>query len=410
MKKYNPLFVLLSFLLLVCISASPGFAASRTDDAKDGFLSGIHGLLLGDSISDQPNRPPIQPSVTMPEDGATNSSIDSVLSWFCYDPDNDTLTYDIFLEKDMPIPTTLVADDITGFTYKPDTLMENSVYYWQVVATDEHGSATAGPVWSFTTGHANQAIVVDHRHTDISKIPDQWLAKARQLAVHYAHTSHGSQVLSGLEWLEDEDALKYGVKIVYNLTDPGGTDELGIYDGNNYKNNSINPDKYWKREEGIAHTRQTVGTGYFDYSLWTWCGQMSYYPTSQVQEYLDTLAMLDNEYPATRFIYYTGHTDGTAPGSTLWTNNNLVREYVQNNDKILFDFADIESYSPDGTYYPDADDSCDWCEDWCKAHPGAFSCRYNDSCAHSHPLQCALKGQAFWYLMARLAGWDGVEN
>ena len=49
-----------------------------------------------------------------------------------------------------------------------------------------------------------------------------------------------------------------------------------------------------------------------------------------------------------------GHTDGTAPGSTLWRNNNLVRAYVAENDKVLFDFADIKSYDPAGTFYPTA--------------------------------------------------------
>ena len=50
-------------------------------------------------------------------------------------------------------------------------------------------------------GPAPQEIVVDHRHTDISKIPPYWIEQAKDFVVHYAHTSHGGQVLSGLSFL-----------------------------------------------------------------------------------------------------------------------------------------------------------------------------------------------------------------
>ncbi|MEN8179863.1 MAG: hypothetical protein ABFS39_14770 [Pseudomonadota bacterium] len=259
------------------------------------------------------------------------------------------------------------------------------------------------------------AIVADHRHTDISQIPDEWIQKAREFVVHYAHTSHGSQVLSGLIWLEKQDP-RYNVDIQASGTVvlPSDATALRVYDGNNYPGDTyITPEQYWESEDGKDHTRSVMDKGWFDVSLWTWCGQMSYYSDAQIQEYIDVMAQFESEYPDAAFVYYTGHTDGSAPPSTLWRHNDMVRQHVQETDGVLFDFADIESYDPDGNFYPDASDSCEWCEDWCAAHPTSFECQHHEEipyCAHTHDLQCALKGQAFWYMMARLAGWDGVTK
>jgi parallel beta-helix repeat protein len=99
------------------------------------------------------NYPPYEPSDPDPENGETDVDVDANLSWVCSDPDEgDTITYDIYFGTTSP-PSKVVSNQ-TGTSYGPGTMDHGTTYYWRIVAWDNHGVGTEGPIWEFTTEEA----------------------------------------------------------------------------------------------------------------------------------------------------------------------------------------------------------------------------------------------------------------
>jgi hypothetical protein len=95
------------------------------------------------------NRPPNTPSDPIPSDEEIDVELDTYLTWFCEDPDGDNITYDIYFGITNPPPQ--IVSNQSETTFDPGILEFCTVYYWHIVAWDENGSSTKGPIWSFKT-------------------------------------------------------------------------------------------------------------------------------------------------------------------------------------------------------------------------------------------------------------------
>ncbi|MBN3034195.1 MAG: hypothetical protein JW861_01300, partial [Bacteroidales bacterium] len=95
------------------------------------------------------NQPPAAPSGPNPVNNATGQPLDTQLSWTCSDPENDPLTFDVYFGTSTPPPQ--VSAGQASYTYNPGNLDFSTEYFWKVVAHDDHGNTTEGPVWSFKT-------------------------------------------------------------------------------------------------------------------------------------------------------------------------------------------------------------------------------------------------------------------
>ena len=61
-------------------------------------------------------------------------------------------------------------------------------------------SKKAAPVE--TSANRTEALIIDHTCTNINHIPEYWIKKAKaEFGISYGHTSHGSQIVSGMKVL-----------------------------------------------------------------------------------------------------------------------------------------------------------------------------------------------------------------
>lgn len=264
-------------------------------------------------------------------------------------------------------------------------------------------------------------LIVDHTCTDITQIPQSAIEEAKtELHIAYGHTSHGSQVTDGMLGLVGfANAGGRGLSLPDSIFawNNGGIDgALDLHD------KAMGGDVgYWPAwyDNTVAYLDNPVHSD-VNVIMWSWCGQVGdkYNNGHLWDEFLGPMTQLEIDYPEVTFVYMTGHLDYWDRENTNAANDS-IRSYCQNNAKVLFDFADIESYGPDGANYKEnGDDGCNyydsggnltgnWAQEYQNSHTQGVDW-YSCGSAHSQPFNANLKAYAAWHMFASLAGWNYI--
>lgn len=318
-----------------------------------------------------------------------------------------------------------------------------------------------------------KALIIDHRAVVLfDSIPPEFLEKARNTRVLFSDRSVGANISEGLDCLalgipnNSVDWASVPANCRRGYTDKNGptwtwktfnqTDwEIGqvpadilydpdpvIYDRSNwvfdlrmgeweqliddFANQLVIPNNndfevfsfqfnYFSVAQGSDITDPT--SGFFRDQL-----HDGYYPNRERWDISD-LEELEEAYPEKVFFYWTTSLARSVGSPESMEFNQMMRDYVKNNGKILFDFADIISHNPDtGEPCFDNRDGVEYCSQngECENHPDdgvqipAICQDYTTELDGGH-LGSVTSGKiqaakAFWVLMAVMNGWDGLEQ
>ncbi len=270
----------------------------------------------------------------------------------------------------------------------------------------------------------------------LRKIPKQYIDLARTtLHVAYQHTSHGTHVSYGMYGLPD---YKTGDKELFGITrNKQQTNKLDFYDNiiadysNGVPDLSTNETAF---EEGTRKFLDDPDNADINVVMWSWCSITDH---NVAANYLPGMQRLINEYgkngskitsgkrkkPVT-FIFMTGHAEENGNIGTGKPKNqaDLIIDFCKKNKQYCLDYYNIDTHDMDGKYWDDASDNgtskkggnfyADWQKSktkgqhWYenKVSPGGQVTYGEHNTQH---ITANRKAYAMWWILARIAGWDG---
>jgi hypothetical protein len=212
-------------------------------------------------------------------------------------------------------------------------------------------------------------VIAGHNATNLSTIPDGAVVSAVNLRMHLRHASVGQNIDGGLDAIQNDSAK---------------------YDRSNWIFNSRgNPGWEAKISDFVSFTIDNESS--YDVFSMKFC---YIDPDAEFFRYRDSLLYLESRYPNKVIIWWTIPIQ-TSGNTNRQTFNDSVRIYAAAHGKFLFDIADIESHNAAGEKRLDGSNrELMWAE-------------WTSDGGHLNSDGARRVATAMWWLMARIAGWDG---
>lgn len=206
-------------------------------------------------------------------------------------------------------------------------------------------------VFSFLALFASSAlcanIIVDHTNWNwYDNQSSSVVNNVSGVKIYFAHASVGSNIMNGFSSLHTADAAKYPL----NQVSAGATPPETTPPGTIYHYARGNPG--W--EAKVTDFATYIGNGWHATSVHIVMNKFCYIDqAADWATYRDSMLALEAAYPTTKFVYWTMPlmTSGGSSGALRAQFNQNLRDWIATQDnKILFDIADIEAWSPEGVH------------------------------------------------------------